>query len=90
MHAELVVAMRGLIPSTHLHLKTVKAVGSACYSGEEKLLMVILSPFVSLSRFVLVDGETQTQHFKSHRLNGIKDVIGKIKKDTVANVKQTS
>lgn len=59
MHAELVVAMLGLIPSTHLHLKTVKAVGSACYSGEKKLLMVILSPFVSLSRFVLV----------KHRLN---------------------
>lgn len=80
MHAELVVATLGLLPSTHLHLQTVKAVGSVCYSREKKLLMVSLSPFVSLSRFVLVDGGTHTRHFKSHRLNGIKDVIGKIKK----------
>lgn len=80
MHAELVAAMLGFIPSTHLHLKAVKAVGSACCSREKKLNTVILSPFVSLSKFILVDGETQTRQFKSHPLNGIKDVIGKIKK----------
>lgn len=43
----------------------------------KEAIMVILSPFVSLSRFILMDGETQTQQFKSQRLNRIKDVIRK-------------
>lgn len=41
----------------------------------KEAIMVIWSPFVSLSRFSLMGGETQTQQFKS--LNRIKGVIRK-------------
>lgn len=71
--------MLGFIPHARLDLKTMKSSGIPLLALRKEAITVIWSPFVSLSRFILMGGETQTQQFKS--LNGIKDVIRKVKRN---------
>lgn len=53
----------------------MKSSGIPLLALRKEAITVIWSPFVSLSRFILMGGETQIQQFKS--LNRIKDVIRK-------------
>lgn len=66
-----------LHPVHSLAPKNNKSSGILLLVLQKEALMDILSPFVSLSRFHLMDSETQRQQFKSQRRNRIKDVIRK-------------